>query len=270
MSTLSTNAPAPGFDLRCVARDEPVFAGAALVVVLSLVPTLLALGLDARLFQGENVWIKPIKFQVALAVYLATLAVYARWLPAGMTRARLYRAFTIAVVTAVALELIWVGGAAAAGVASHFNTDSTAMIAIYGLMGILALLLTSASTLFGVAIWRNRETGLRPGTRTALGLGLVLTLPLTALVAGYMSGTGAHHVGTPVTGAAVPIMGWSTEVGDLRVSHFIATHALHLVPGLAVLAGVGPGGAWVIAAGVAALVGATFAQAVWGLPLLAL
>jgi hypothetical protein len=39
-----------------------------------------------------------------------------------------------------------------------------------------------------------------------------------------------HHIGTPVTGAALPILGWSREVGDLRVGHFFATHALHVIP----------------------------------------
>ena len=44
-----------------------------------------------------------------------------------------------------------------------------------------------------------------------------------------------HFVGTPVTGASVPILGWSLEVGDLRVPHFLATHAMHAVPAFALL-----------------------------------
>ena len=103
--------------------------------------------------------------------------------------------------------------------------------------------------------------------------GLILTFLLTVLTAGYMASTPGHHVGTPVTGATLPLFGWSREVGDLRVSHFLATHALHALPlwGLAMARlAAGPRSLTLVRAGSLAftlLVLATFAQAIAGQPL---
>lgn len=252
---------------------EPLFTAAAVVIALSMLPVLLASALDPRLFQGEGVWVKPLKFQIALSVYLASLAVFARWLPEGFTRGRPWRVYAGAVVFAVAAEIVWIGGAAAFGTGSHFNVAHPVMGAIYGLMGFFAVLLTSASAVIGVAIARNPETGLDPSVKLSIVLGLVLTFVLTVIVAGTLSAHDGHFVGTPVTGATLPVFGWSGEVGDLRVAHFLATHALHVLPvvGFAVATLLPPRTARLavvlsaVAFSLAVL--ATFAGALAGLPL---
>ena len=58
----------------------------------------------------------------------------------------------------------------------------------------------------------------------------MLTFVLTVPIAGTLAQMPGHFVGTPVTGAAVPVFGWSREVGDLRTAHFLATHAMHFLP----------------------------------------
>jgi hypothetical protein len=81
-----------------------------------------------------------------------------------------------------------------------------------------------------------------------------------------------HFIGTPVTGAVVPIMGWSREVGDLRVAHFLAMHALHAVPLIGVAAmglsnlALARGLVWAGALGYAALTAITFVHALAGQP----
>lgn len=271
MSSLTLTPPRGGTSIFHRAfRDEPVFAGTALVLAATMIPTLLAWSLDQRLVGMENPWIKPLKFQISLAIYTATLAFYARWLPEAMRARRVYRLYTWGVVAAIAAESVWINGAAAFGVASHFNDASEIMFLIYNAMGALAVILTSASLVYGVAIWRNAASGLSLSVRTALGLGLVMTLPLTLVTAGYMSALSDSLIGTPVTHQSVPLMGWSTEVGDLRVSHFFATHAMHIVPFAAVLIGGTRRTAWFIATGFALCVIATFVQALNGRPFLAI
>jgi hypothetical protein len=42
---------------------------------------------------------------------------------------------------------------------------------------------------------------------------------------------GGHWVGGTVSDAGgMWLMGWSRDGGDLRVAHFFATHAMHVVP----------------------------------------
>ena len=255
---------------------EPLFAASGLLIGLSLAPTLAAMALDHRQFLGENVWLKPIKFQIALTLYLLTLAFFARWLPAGMTARRSYRVYSGLVIFAIVAELIWVSGAAMYGTASHFNVTNPLMQGIYALMGLLAVLLTSATLVHGIAIWRNPRTGLPPALHLSIALGLVLTFGLTVMVAGNMASFPGHLVGTPVTGATVPIIGWSREVGDLRAPHFLATHAMHAVPVAGLLAAallparLALPAVWGFTVLFTAIITASFAGALAGLPLIPL
>lgn len=263
-------APARALLPRLMA-DEPRFTLLGLVFGLALIPVIAAMAIETRTYQDVNLWVKPAKFLVSLSLYVLNLALFARLLPPGMTARRSYRAFSWIVVLSILAEMAWVGGAAANGVGSHFNVATPAMALIYSLMGVLAVTLTSASLVYGIAILRHRAAPVAPPLRLAVGLGLVLTFALTVPVAGYMaSGTG-HFVGTPQTGALLPVLGWSREVGDLRAAHFLATHAMQAVPVLG-LAALALGGAtravWTIAAGYTALTLATFAQALAGQPFL--
>ena len=236
----------PGLSLL---RSEPIFAAASIVLAVTAIPMLAALMIDERTLLGINVWIKPLKFQLALFVYLLTLAVFARWLPAGATESRTYRVYSAAVVLAVVIEMIWIGGAAANGVESHFNMETPLMAVAYPIMGGLAVFLTTPTLLYGWLFWRDDQSRLDPVVRQSLAIGLVLTFFLTVAVAGYMSGMGTaatmgyetaqsgHFVGGNLSDAeAYPLMGWAKDGGDLRVAHFFASHAMHFIPAFGVLA----------------------------------
>lgn len=219
-------------------RREPGFAAAALVLAVSILPTLFAMAVDVRLLNGVNVWEKVLKFELALAVYCATLAWFAGWLPEGFTQDRRYRIYRNVVLFCIAAEMVWIGGAAANGVGSHFNVATPAMSIIYGMMGVFAVTLTSATLVYGVAIWRNARSGLDETFRVSVAAGLVLTFVLTLVVAGYMaSSPTGHWVGGNASDAeAFPLMGWAKDGGDLRVAHFFATHALHFIPAFGLMA----------------------------------
>lgn len=255
-------------------RREPVFAACGLLMIALMLPTAFAYSVETRTLSGVNVWMKPLKFQVSLAVYMLTLAFYAAYLPDGMTRRRWYRAFAMVVVACVAAEMIWLMGAAAHGVPSHFNETSPFMAGIYFTMGGLAITLTSATLVYGVAIARDRAPTPAPAMRGALSWGLVLTFALTIVTAGYMATSGGHFVGgTHLDSRTLPILGWARDGGDMRVAHFFATHAMHVIPafGLVYRRAAGEDGVFavrVFAVGYAAFVTWCFVEALMGRPFL--
>jgi hypothetical protein len=256
-------------------RDEPLLTATALFLALLVIPMLAAAMIDPRLHLGENIWIKPIKFAIALSVYTATLAFFARYLPAGTTGTRWYRLFMASVVVAIAAEQVWIGAAAALGTSSHFNLTEPGWAEIYPVMGALATLLTSATAVYAWQIARNRAMTIAPALKTGLVWGLGLTLPLTLITAGTMAGMTGHNVGGAGTDAGgLWLMGWLRDGGDLRVAHFFATHAMHLVPAFALgLVFIGRSEATravqLFALGFTAFVLGTFAQALMGRPFLA-
>lgn len=265
--------PRSALDLRRLWADAPQMMIVAMMLILMLVPLYGAMALDARLFQGESPWLKPIKFHYALAIYAASLAFFARYMPGTTRTGRPWRWFMAAVAFAITAEAAWLSGAAMLNVASHFNRTHPVLMVVYPLMGAFAVLLTSASLVMGVSVWRNRQTGLAPAVHLAVALGLVLTFVLTVPVAGYLSGQPGHGVG--VTTQTLWLMGWSRDAGDLRVAHFFATHALHAIPLAGLLAArLAPRQAmplvWLAAGLYVALVAGSFVQALLGRPFLPL
>jgi hypothetical protein len=213
-------------------RREPVFAAFALLLAISVAPTAVAFLVEDRMLNGVNVWLKPLKFEVSLTLYLGTLAWFAGWLPARILSNPWYRAYAVLVVACIGLEMIWIAGAAAFGVASHFNASTPLMSAAYRLMGVLAVILSSATLVYAILLWRVGDSAtLRPAFRLSVILGLALTFLLTIPIAGYMASQPGHLVaGNGSDAEGLTLFGWARDGGDLRVSHFFATHAMQFIP----------------------------------------
>lgn len=272
--TFRNNADAVPIDFL---RHAPILAATAIVLLAMVPPTLMAMVLDGRTFNGVNVWIKPLKFELSLALYAATLAWFAGWLPQNVRQSRRLRILEIVVAIAIALEMAWIGGAAYAGVASHFNAENAFMAAIYPVMGALAITIALPSLIYGVAFMRHAGAGDNPVFSLSLGLGLTLTFGLTLLVAGYMSSQTGHAVGGAGSDAGgLNLLGWSRQGGDLRVAHFFATHAMHFLPlfGFVVARLLPPQqgrmAVWTSGALFVGLVGYTFFEALQGKPFMTL
>jgi len=277
MSALVASRAAPaGFDLIGeLRRREPRFAAMGLIMLMLALPTAFAALVDTRMVGGVGVWIKPLKFQASLAAYLLTLAWFAAFLPVGVRESRWYRRYASVVVALVGAEMLWLMGASVFGVASHFNRDGGFLEAIYPVMGLFAIGLSSATLVYGVLIGRDARSPLAPAFRASLSLGLVLTFVLTVLAAGFLAGGQGHFVGEAAAAAReVPVLGWARDGGDLRVAHFFATHAMHVIPAFGLAAALLlPGRRGVLAVRLfavafAAFTGFVLVQATRGLPLI--
>ncbi|MDQ0465661.1 hypothetical protein QO010_003450 [Caulobacter ginsengisoli] len=274
MTTFDTETRPAALGLR---GWNPPLTWAGLAFLAMMIPTAWLALHDPRTFNGVNVWDKPLKFELSIAIFLLMAGWVFTRLPSGWARTGWGRYTVWTPIVASLGEMAYIAWRASRAEASHFNQSTLTAIVLYAVMGVGALALSSTALVQGIAVLRTPNTaGDNPVFRAALGWGLVLTFVLGASLGGYMSAQTSHWVGGIQSDAAgLPLFGWSTTGGDLRPPHFLGIHASQIIPVAALViirlfgkaAGLLTG---LFVAGYIALAIAVFVQALMGLPLIAL
>lgn len=201
--------------------------------------------LDGRTVQGVPAWLKPTKFAVSFVIYNLTLL----WMLGFVEgRSRLVGALAWLIVATSLIETLAIAGQAARGTTSHYNTATPLDAAVWSVMGatIIVLWLTHLGITLLILFQRFGHPAFALSLRIGLGITLLglleaflMASPLGQALAsaGGVSSpaslagiAGAHSVGVADGGAGLPVLGWSTEGGDLRAGHFIGIHALQVLP----------------------------------------
>jgi hypothetical protein len=211
-------------------RREPRLIAAALACCAAAVPTSVAWAIDGRTLGGANLWIKPLKFDVSVAIYLTTLAFFLPMAGDAFRRSAAGRFVVWGAIVTSLFELIYITWRASRGEASHFNTATPISTALYAMMGVGALALSATGPVLAWGVMRADAEPVHPAYRLAVVLGLLLTFTLGAAGGAVMAAGPSHWVGTPRLGdPVIPVVGWSRTVGDLRVAHFLGLHAQQMV-----------------------------------------
>lgn len=134
--------------------------------------------------------------------------------------------------------MVWIIRQASLGQASHFNISTAFHAAMYQVMALGAVMIIGAAGALGVMAavdegWSHSEV-----LRWGIALGLVAGTALTLFTAFSIGAAMSPFVGPEAAGdMRMPITGWSLSRGDLRISHFLATHMLQVVPIAALVIG---------------------------------
>lgn len=213
------------------------------LINLLLVPLMLAaLLLDPVAITGVNGWIKPLKFTLSIAIYAGTF-LWLLTLVQGRQRAVQIAANVTALALLVEIALIIVQ--VLRRTTSHFNFSTPFDAAVFSSMGALITLVAVANLLLG--IWLLFQRMPDPVLAWSVRLGVLITFvgmlvaylmtsgPTPAQLAAMQAGQpltimGAHSIGVEDGGRGLPLLGWSTEGGDLRVGHFVGLHAMQVLP----------------------------------------
>lgn len=222
----------PGYGLYTeLMRRQPALASTALVFLLAMVPTMLALSFDTRTVNDISVWVKPTKFLLSLAVYYLTICWFFGYLPADVQRTRVGRFIIWGTIGVGVAEMLWLLLAATAGVPAHFNRESIVWSMAYPVAGVGATVLLIGMFMQARLIARHALTDLSPLFRLGVVTGTYIACVSTLFTAYFLAaGTGHWVGGTASDMNGLPALGWSRTGGDLRVPHFWALHAHQLVP----------------------------------------
>ncbi len=226
-------------------RNAPLTA-LVIGMVAALVVFLIGLVIDPRVITGAPAWLKPAKFAISIAIYGATLL----WLLTFVTdRPRLVAVISWLVALGVGIELVLIAMQAFRGTTSHFNVATTFDATVFGVMAGVIAAVWLLTALVAVLLFRRQFAS--PAIVWGVRLGLLISLVGMAIAfrmpqptpqqeaqmdaAGSSPIVGAHAVGVEDGGPGLPIVGWSTEGGDVRVAHFVGLHALQVLPVLGLL-----------------------------------
>ena len=144
---------------------EPRLTAAGIAMLLLVIPTLFAYAIDHRLFNGDNIWLKPLKFEISIAVYLFSFALLLPWTSEAFQRSRLGRFTVWPVIGLLVFELVYIAWRASRGEASHYYQDGLPAIILYATMGVAAVLATAASSVLAYGLARRDATPMPPAQK---------------------------------------------------------------------------------------------------------
>jgi len=214
--------------------------GMTLAMAILVLICLVGLVVDPRTLTGAPLWAKPLKFSISVLVYAITLS----WLLPFLRRRRLGWWIGTVAIAALAIEMVIIVGTAWAGVTSHFNVSTPLASTLWSVMAFSIVVVWMATLLVAVLLFRAdlgdpaRSLAIRAGALVAvagMGLAFLMTGPTAAQLDTFQGIAGAHTIGVPDGGPGLPLLGWSTVAGDLRIPHFVGMHALQAIPLTALL-----------------------------------
>lgn len=206
----------------------------ALVLTLVAVPTAIGLALDDRVLNHYNVWTKPLKFQLALALQTATLAWALGQLTPALRQVAMPRWLGVGWCIVVVYEAVFITLQGARGVASHFNRGTPWESVAGTLMASGAGVLVAVTVWIGlVALWQARRQRWA-AMPLAIGLGFVVGATLAGWTGGAM-GAARGYWPRPLVEPVhwMPVTGWVLSQADLRIAHFVGLHQMQLLPAIA-------------------------------------
>jgi hypothetical protein len=216
---------------------ETIYWAIALAMLAAAAITLILMIADTRTLNGHmSVWTKPLKFELSLALHASTIALVCGLFSPPAKNNVLMLLIALLFLAACIIEMGYILIQGGLGQQSHFNVGTPFHRFMYSVMAAAAVIIVGAAAAIGLMTMADSDFSASPTLKSAIVLGLVGGTGLTLITAFTIGGRMSPFVGgVPDFGSRMVLTGWSQTGGDLRVSHFLATHMIQVIPFAALL-----------------------------------
>ena len=129
---------------------EMIYWTVAVSMAAAFLLTLAIAAFDVRTIDGsQSVWLKPLKFELSLALHAATLALVLGGLSQGARTGSSMTIVAIVFVAACAIEMSYIIGQPARAEHSHFNVTTPFARFMWSVMAIAAVVIICAAAAIG-------------------------------------------------------------------------------------------------------------------------
>ena len=206
-------------------NQSPLLYYTVFIHLICIIPCIAGMIIDERTLMGINVWIKPLKFAISGAIYIATVGFLITLYPYSQRKKSIINN-TVSITMLVEFLIILYQGFK--GVKSHYNMESIINSLLFATMGILVGINVLIMLMFIIDTMRKKLSTSKV-IQWSIFLGWLVVF-FGSWIGGQMINQMSHNVGIEDGGAGLPILNWSTIAGDLRVAHFFGLHGLQIIP----------------------------------------
>lgn len=217
-----------GFEWQSLSWTSKFLAAYGMFMVLALVFTYAWSLNDHRLIRDVGVWVKPMKFMSATALFALTTVWLIKVANSSVDQTDVYVWIVALLVSTSLFEVVYISYQASQASASHYNVSDSFHTIMFGVMAIAAVGLTASQAWLAWEIWKEQAGAGMAVETLGVIIGLVLTFILST-VSGFMLGGNQ-----PPAGQGIPIVGWHLYK-DIRPAHFLGVHAQQFIPILGIV-----------------------------------
>jgi hypothetical protein len=211
---------------------ETIYWTVAIAMLAAGAITLILMIADTRTLDGHtSVWTKPLKFELSLALHASTIALVCGLFSPSTKNSVPVLLIALLFLAACIVEMSYIIIQGGLGQQSHFNVATPFHRFMYSVMAFAAVIIVGAAGAIGLLAMSDSNFSASPPLKSAIILGFVGGTVLTLITAFTIGGRMSPFVGgIPDFGSRMVLTGWSKTGGDLRVSHFLATHMIQALP----------------------------------------
>lgn len=211
--------------LKTVKTVSPILYRVVLLHFMLAIVCIVGLFIDNRTLMGINIWVKPLKFAISIAIYILTQGFLITLYPFSKRKKNMINNITSFTLL---IEMGVIFYQASRGVQSHYNNSSPFDGILFGVMGLMISINVLIMVLFIIETIRLKLNTTK-AIQWAIFLGWIIVIA-GSWIGSQMINQLSHNVGVPDGGQGLPLVNWSTIGGDLRIAHFFSLHAIQIIP----------------------------------------